>query len=126
MPNPAPGFQRRPDHHIEIGPYEGTVTVRFGDVVVASSKQALVLREASYPPVLYLPLEDIYLEHFEKSPTTTHCPFKGDATYWSVRGQGEAADDVLWVYDEPYDEMAAIAGYGAFYPDKVRIDAAKP
>lgn len=125
MPNPAPGFGRHPDHRILVEPYPGTVTVRFGDTVVASSKQALELREASYPPVLYLPLQDIYLEHFEKSATTTHCPFKGDATYWSVRAQGEAADDVLWVYEEPYDEMTAIAGHGAFYPDKVRIDAAK-
>ena len=125
MPNPAPGFERHPDHRILVEPYPGTVKVRFGDTVIASSKEALELREASYPPVLYIPLEDIYLEHFEKSATTTHCPFKGDAAYWNVSAQGEAADDVLWVYEEPYDEMTAIAGHGAFYPDKVSIDAAK-
>lgn len=77
MPNPAPGFGRHPDHRILVEPYPGTVTVRFGDTVVASSKQALELREASYPPVLYLPLQDIYLEHFEKSATTTHCRSRG-------------------------------------------------
>ncbi len=125
MPNPAPGFERHPDHRIVVEPYPGTVTVRFGDTVVASSKQALELREASYPPVLYIPLEDIYLEHFEKSATTTHCPFKGDAAYWNVSAQGEAADDVLWVYEEPYDEMTAIAGVGLGLRDKVRIGAAK-
>ena len=98
MPNPAPGFERHPDHRIVVEPYPGTVTVRFGDTVVASSKQALELREASYPPVLYIPLEDIYLEHFEKSATTTHCPFKGDAAYWNVSAQGEAAD---WLAHRP-------------------------
>jgi uncharacterized protein (DUF427 family) len=125
MPNPAPGLGRHPDHRIVVEPYDGTVTVRFGDTVIASSKQALELREASYPSVLYLPLEDIYLEHFQKSATITQCPFKGVASYWNVSAQGEAAEDVLWVYEEPYDEVSAIAGHGAFYPDKVSIDAAE-
>ena len=72
--------------------------------------------------MLYIPFEDIYFEHLRKTGTSTHCPFKGDATYWGVSAQGEAEDDVMWAYEAPYDEVIAIAAHGAFYPDKVTID----
>ncbi|MEO3998471.1 DUF427 domain-containing protein [Mesorhizobium sp. CAU 1732] len=123
MANPAPGFLRDPQRKIVVEPYGRTVTVRFGDVVIASSDEAVELRESTYPPVLYIPFKDIYFEHLEKTATTTHCPFKGDATYWSASAQGEAASDVMWAYEAPFDEMLQIKDYGAFYPNKVSIDA---
>lgn len=123
MANPAPGFLRDPQRKITVEPYGRTVTVRFGDVVIASSDDAVELRESTYPPVLYIPFKDIYFEHLEKTATTTHCPFKGDATYWSASAQGEATSDVMWAYEAPFDEMLEIKDYGAFYPDKVSIDA---
>lgn len=123
MSNPSPGLKRDPAHIITIAPHAGAVTVKFGEVVIASTRKALTLKEATYPPVLYIPFADIYFEHLIASGTTTNCPFKGQASYWSVTGQGEGEADVMWCYKHPYDEVAAIRDHGAFYPQKVMIDA---
>ena len=121
--NPSPGFQRNPSHRIAVEPFDGVVTVVFSDAILASTDKALVLREADYPPVFYIPFEDIYFEFLKRSDTSTHCPFKGNASYWNASAVGEAVNDVMWAYERPYDEMTGIKGYGAFYPNKVRIEA---
>lgn len=123
MTNPSPGLKRDPGHTITIAPYPKAVTIKLGEVVIASTEKALALREASYPPVLYIPFDDIYFEHLPASETSTHCPYKGDASYWSVTGQGKGEADVMWAYRHPYDEVQAIKDHGAFYPTKVTIDA---
>ncbi len=79
--NPSPGLQRNPSHRITVEPFDGIVTVAFSGAILASSGEALVLREASYPPVLYIPFKDIYFEFLKPSATSPHCPFKGDASY---------------------------------------------
>lgn len=121
--NPSPGFKRNPSHRIAVEPFDGAVTVVFSDAILASTDKALMLREADYPPVFYIPFKDVYFEFLKRSGTSTHCPFKGDASYWSVSAAGEAINDVMWAYERPYDEMLPIRDHGAFYPDKVRIDA---
>jgi uncharacterized protein (DUF427 family) len=121
--NPSPGFQRNPSHTITVEPFDGVVTVVFSDAILASTDEALVLREADYPPVFYIPFKDIYFELLKRSDTSTHCPYKGNASYWNASAVGEAVNDVMWAYERPYDEMAAIKDHGAFYPDKVRIEA---
>ena len=121
-PNPAPGFRRKPDHAITITPHVGRVTVRSGDRVLAATEAALELVEAGHPPVLYIPFADIDFAPLARSPTMTHCPFKGDATYWLVGLPGDAGPDVMWAYETPYDEMAAIRDHGAFQPDQVTIE----
>ncbi|MEO3386081.1 DUF427 domain-containing protein [Mesorhizobium sp. CAU 1741] len=123
MSNPSPGMVSHPDRIITVEPFPGTVSVRFGDVVIASSTKALELREGSYPPVFYIPFEDIYFEHLERSDSQTYCQFKGDASYWGVSAQGEAAPDAMWAYQTPYDEMQPIKDHGAFDRSKVTIDA---
>lgn len=120
--NPSPGFRRDPSYRIAIGPFEGIVTVRLGDVVLASSAEALTLREADRPPVFYIPFGDIYFEFLKPSATTTHCPFKGNASYWSAKLADGVTQDVMWAYEQPYDEMLAIGGHGAFYPARVTIE----
>ena len=126
-------YAEHPDHTIEVADHPGRVTVRFGGAVVAVSERALELREADYPAVLYLPFEDCRAEHFEPTDRSTHCPFKGDARYWTLvagggkgdgkEGQGgERAQNAAWGYDEPFDQVAAIAGHVAFYADKVTIE----
>lgn len=120
--NPAPGFQRNPDHRITVEPFDGTVVVTFSDAIIASSNNAQVLRESIYPPIYYIPFEDIYFDFLTRTATHTHCPYKGDATYWRVSAAGEALNDIMWAYEAPYDEMIAIRDHGAFYPDKVRIE----
>lgn len=121
--NPAPGFRDRPEHSITVEPFDGVVVVTFGEAVIASSKDALELREANYPPVFYIPFEDVYFDFLTPSDTKTHCPFKGDASYWNAAASGETMNDAMWAYQSPYDEMMAIKGHAAFYPKKVRIDA---
>lgn len=123
LSNPSPGFRDHPEHKITVTPFSGVVVVTFGDAVIASSKKALVLREADYPPVFYLPFEDIYFDLLQPTATKTRCPFKGEASYWGVTATGNAEPDVMWAYEQPYDEMLEIADHGAFYPNKVRIEA---
>lgn len=121
--NPSPGFQRNPGKMITVEPYPGSVTVRVGDAVIASSTKAKVLTESPYPGVLYIPFEDIDFDHLRKTELSTHCPYKGDASYWRVLPATEAGNDAMWAYEQPFDEMAAIRDHGAFYPDKVTIEA---
>lgn len=123
--NPSPGFQRAPEHRITVEPYPGTVTVSLGDAIIASSKEAKVLREADYPAVYYIPFKDIYFERLEKTDKRSHCPFKGDASYWSINAIGENVPNGMWAYEAPYDEMEAIRDHGAFYPDKLRVEASE-
>lgn len=121
--NPAPGFQRNPAHTITVKPFAGTVTVSHGGTVIAASGRAQLLQEASYPPVLYIPFADIRFEALKSSDTSTHCPYKGDASYWSADIDGEIRKDVMWAYQAPYDEMVVIKDHGAFYPDRVTVEA---
>jgi uncharacterized protein (DUF427 family) len=113
-----------PDHPITITPADTTVEVRFGGRLIVKSDHALLLREASYPPVYYLPLDDVDPEVLEQSTHQTYCPFKGDASYYSLRDRDSLAADAAWTYVTPYDAVSAIANHVAFYPDQVDISAA--
>jgi uncharacterized protein (DUF427 family) len=113
-----------PDHPITVTPADTTVEVRFGGRLVVSSDRALVLQEASYPPVYYLPLEDVDPEVLEASSHESYCPFKGDASYYSLRDGDTVATDAVWTYVTPHDAVSEIANHVAFYPDKVDISAA--
>jgi uncharacterized protein (DUF427 family) len=112
-----------PDHPITIESSSDHVVVKAGDVVVADSSNAVTLHEASYPPVYYVPLADVDSEVLESSDTTSYCPYKGEASYYSVRTSDDVVKDAIWFYDEPYDAVAEIAGHVAFYPDRVQIEA---
>lgn len=120
--NPAPGFLRNPDRRIGIEPFKGTVTVRAADAVLAASANAKLLSEEGYPPVIYIPFDDIAFASLERTATSTHCPYKGNATYWRLASANDPGDDVMWAYEAPYDEMVAIKNHGAFYPDRVAIE----
>ncbi|MER8483693.1 DUF427 domain-containing protein [Mesorhizobium sp. M1322] len=121
--NPSPGFQRNPGKVITVAPYIGTVTVRVGDSIIASSTKAKVLTESPYPRVLYIPFEDIDFDQLRKTELSTHCPYKGDASYWSVLPAAGAGKNAMWGYEQPFDEMIEIRDHGAFYPNKVTIEA---
>jgi uncharacterized protein (DUF427 family) len=110
------------DGGITIQPFPNAVTVRFHDVVVASTEKALELREPGHDPVLYIPFDDIYFVHLERTPSHTECPWKGTASYWRINGAGDSADDAMWAYEEPKAEVGEIAGHGAFDPRKVTFE----
>ncbi|WP_436798687.1 DUF427 domain-containing protein [Mesorhizobium escarrei] len=79
--------------------------------------------ESPYPPALYIPFEDIDFDQLRKTESSTHCPYKGDASYWSVLPAAEAGKDAMWAYEQPFDEMIEIRDHGAFYPNKVTVEA---
>lgn len=106
-------------HPITIVPATGRVQVRFAGEVIAESDRALALHEANHPPVYYIPRADARLAVLEASPHRTHCPYKGDASYFSIAAGGQRAADAVWSYETPLESMAAIAGHLAFYPDRV-------
>jgi uncharacterized protein (DUF427 family) len=110
-----------PGHHIAIEPARERVVVRVGDRVIADSKAALALRETGYPVRYYLPLADVDLALLIRSQKRTHCPFKGDASYYNVATDDGEITDALWTYEQPKADVADIAGHVAFYPDKVTI-----
>jgi uncharacterized protein (DUF427 family) len=114
-----------PDHPITIETSSAHVVVTAGASVVADSSNALTLHEANYPPVYYVPLDDVDSELLESSDTTSYCPYKGEASYYSVRTGDGVVEDAIWFYDEPYDAVSEIAGHVAFYPDRVQIDDSK-
>lgn len=121
--NPSPGFQRNPGRRITIAPFNGTVNVSFSDAIIASTKRAKVVREEDDPPVFYIPFEDIYFDFLRPTDTTHYSPYIGDAAHWGVTAVGESLADVMWAYRTPFDEMAELRDHGAFYSDKVRIEA---
>lgn len=123
LANPAPGFERNPDKVITVEPYRGSVTVRAGDIVIARSTKAKVLSEAPYPAAFYIPFDDIDFSKLASTEHSTHCPYKGDASYWSVQPAAEAGENAMWAYKQPFDEMAEIRNYGAFYTSKVTVEA---
>ena len=110
-----------PDHPITIQPNQGRVVVTLGEGVIADTREALTLREASYPPVQYIPRKDVDMTALTRSATTTYCPYKGEASYFSIPAGGERSADAIWTYESPYDAVAEIKDHLAFYPD--RIDA---
>ena len=102
--------------HITTIPAGQRVRVTWRGEVIADSRDALAMKEGDYPVVHYLPRKDVKMDRLERSSHTTHCPFKGDASYFSLKG---GPQDAVWSYERPYEESAAIRDYLAFYPDKV-------
>ena len=115
-----------PDHPITITPAKERVRVTFNGKVVADSKRALVLQEASYKPVFYIPREDAQMALFAKTTNATHCPYKGDASYYTIKIDGREAENAIWSYETPFPAMKEIEGHLAFYPNRVDAIEATP
>jgi uncharacterized protein (DUF427 family) len=113
-----------PDHPITIRPADGRWRVLFAGQVIADSGEALILQEATYPPVVYFPRKDVAMDTLVRTQHATHCPYKGDAAYFSLRADGQVADNAVWTYETPFPAMEEIAGRLAFYPNKVTVEAA--
>lgn len=107
--------------HIRITLAIGSVTVAAGGTTLGTTDRALELKEGSYPPVLYIPRADIDMSKLEKTARRTTCPWKGAASYYSIRSDAGLLDNAVWSYEAPVGDMAAIAGHLAFYPDKVTL-----
>ncbi|HWU96532.1 MAG TPA: DUF427 domain-containing protein [Sphingomonas sp.] len=112
-----------PDHPITITRSDAHVVVRAAGKVIADTRRALELREASYPPVLYIPREDADMALLERTTHASYCPYKGDASYHSIVG---GAANAVWSYEAPYAAVEAIRGHLAFYPDRVEAIDVSP
>jgi uncharacterized protein (DUF427 family) len=123
--NPAPGFRKYPAHRVSINRSNAHVKVMLGGEVIADTREALELHESVgegkktvAPVVYYVPRKDVKMDRLARTAHSTHCPFKGDASYFSVV---DGPENAVWSYESPYDEMAAIRERLAFYPDKFEI-----
>ena len=108
-----------PDHPITIEPNVHRVVVKVAGHVVADTRDALTLREAKYPAVQYIPRKNIDMTLLERSTHATYCPYKGDASYYSIPVGGDRSLNAVWTYETPFEAMAQIKDYLAFYPDRV-------
>ena len=123
MPNPAPGFVSRPDHRVDLLPESRRVKVVFGGVTIADSGAAVRVEETGHDPVYYVPGKDVRLDLMRPTEQHTRCPFKGDASYWTIElpadaGSVRRSENAVWAYPSPYDEVSRLAGYYAFYPNR--------
>jgi len=107
------------DHPISIERNPARVVVTVAGRVVADSRNALTLREASYPPVQYLPPEDVDFSQLERTAHATYCPYKGDCNYYSIPAGGKKSVNAVWSYAEPFPAVEQIRGHVAFYPERV-------
>jgi uncharacterized protein (DUF427 family) len=108
-----------PDHPITIEHNPSRVVVKLGGKVIADTHDALTLREASYPPVQYIPRKDVDMSQFERTDHSTHCPYKGDASYYSIPAGGDRSKNAVWTYETPHTAVSTIKDHLAFYPDRV-------
>jgi uncharacterized protein (DUF427 family) len=115
---PETGDRTAREPRISLRPADGRVQVRIGEVVLAVSDRATLLQERGCPPRWYLPREDVRLDLLRRTTTTTVCPFKGRATYWSYEQAGAAGTDVAWSYEQPITAMAALQGLICFYAER--------
>ena len=114
--NSAPGFAQHPDQRITTRPAGLRVQVRLNGELIADSRNAIELKEGSYPAVYYLPRKDVNMDRLVPSTQQTYCPFKGTASYFSLKN---GAENAVWSYEAPYDEMSVIKDRLAFYPGRV-------
>ena len=120
-----------PEHPITVEPTRARVVVSLAGRVIADSRNALTLREASYPAVQYIPRKDVEMSLLARTPHTTYCPYKGNCSYFSLPHGGGRATNAVWTYEAPYPAVSAIKDHVAFYPNRVdtieiRTDEAAP
>jgi uncharacterized protein (DUF427 family) len=117
-----PVLEPSTEHPITITPTQGRVVVRVNGEVVADTHAALQLQESTLPAVQYIPFDDVVQHLLSRTDTSTYCPYKGEASYYSVTtAAGETVEDAIWTYEQPYPAVAAIGGHVAFYPNKAEI-----
>ena len=121
MNNQAPGFADHPDHTVKISPFQGTVAISINGTEVARTDKALLLAEASYPAVFYLPVDIMPEGLLIESDHRTWCPFKGHASYFHLSFDGEIRENAVWCYRDPFDEALAIKDRIAFFQNAVSV-----
>lgn len=109
------------DHPITVTAHPGRVQVLFEGHVIADSANVLTLKEATYKPVFYFPREDVAMDYLHRTDHATHCPYKGQASYFTLNMDGDIRENAVWTYESPYPAMSVIDGRVAFYPNIVQF-----
>ena len=117
--NSGPGYAKNPAHRVQTAPAGERIRGTFQGEIVADTKDAIRLEEASYPPVFYIPRKDVNMSRLSRTTHHTYCPFKGQAAYFSLSVEGRVEENAVWSYEQPYDEVEVIREYLAFYPNRV-------
>ncbi len=115
-------YDQHPDYRVDLEPGPTRMRASLAGVTLAESDRCLVVRETRHAPVVYFPREDVRLEHFERTDHDTFCPFKGEASYWSLRAGDRFEPNAAWSYEDPFEQVAGLKGYVAFYSDRVVLD----
>ena len=109
----------RPGHQVVLEPSPRRVRVEFNGETIADSRRALLMHESNHIPLYYFPVEDVRMDLMQKTDHSTHCPYKGDASYWSVKAGDRVADNAVWGYEAPIEDVPGLKGLVAFYWNKV-------
>jgi uncharacterized protein (DUF427 family) len=113
------GYAKNPDYHIAFVPCPRRVRGVAGGETVVDTTRAMLMLEGKHAPVYYFAREDVRMDLLSRTDHATHCPYKGDASYWSLEAGGETRENAVWSYEAPYDEVVKIGGYVAFYWDRM-------
>jgi len=115
-------YAEYPDHRVLLEANPNRVRVTIDGEVLADSEKTVLVRESTYPPVVYFPREDVRGDLVDRTAHETFCPFKGEASYWTIKVSGREEENAVWSYETPFPEVAGLAGLMAFYPDRVEWD----
>lgn len=118
-PSRESAYSKVPGYRVDLVPNPARIRVRFAGETIADSARSLIVQETRHDPVLYLPREDLRMEHFHPTQTTTFCPFKGDANYFSLVVGDARSEDAVWSYEDPFPEVVGLKDYVAFYRDRI-------
>lgn len=124
--NSGPGYKKNPEHRITTNSAGVRVRVMFNGDVIADTRDAIRMDEGTYPAVYYIPRKDVKMDRLARTTHSTYCPFKGHASYFTLSSGGKTAENAVWSYETPYDEMSVIKELLAFYPDRVDSIVAEP
>jgi uncharacterized protein (DUF427 family) len=119
MASKGSAYDKFPDYRVDVSGADRHIVVRLNGEVIADSRRALVVNETKHAPVYYFPREDVAMDRLTATEHQTFCPFKGNASYWTVDAAGEASENTVWGYLDPFDEAKGLKGCLAFYEDRV-------
>ncbi len=119
MPKRESLYHQFPDYRVDLEANPDRVQVRIDGAILADSSRTLIVLETKHDPVIYFPREDVLFDRLERTEHKTFCPFKGEASYWSVRVGDRVEENIVWSYEDPFDPVAGLKDHVAFYPDRV-------
>ena len=119
MPRGKSLYREYPDYRVDLEPSSARIRVELNGELIAESDRTLIVRESRHDPVVYFPREAVRLDLLEATDHETFCPFKGEASYWTLRVGDRVEENAVWSYEDPFDEVAGLKDYVAFYPDRV-------